>query len=460
MHGKTSRITTTQTGVFAGLPAEFTVNRYHSLAIERASCPEALEITAWTEDGEIMGVRHKTLPQDRADGGRTVPPRVDPDRAWARHAEELPALRGRVISAIPSPAGAPMTMIPVDLRSDTVTRPEQRHACRDGRRLRWGTMSGATTPVSTRCRTSSPPARLRGRDVRAQRHPEQPVRHSGPLRRGDEYIVGQFQHTYRWEGGGAAVFGSVQPQPLENQPDGTLLLSDIEAAIKPDDIHYARTRLLALENTWSGKLLPMTFVQDAPRACAPARAEQITIWTVRACSMPRWRRRPSDRRQGAGRGAAHCHLLRQRVGLPEQGPGRTGRLGAVWRARLHHPRPSGSARWRAVACASAACWPPPAPMHWTTRWTAWPTTTGWRSAWPGVCRGWRACRSRHPQTNIVFVDLVGTARARAAELLPWPGAPRRAGLRPVPLAFRDPSGRGRRRRGPCAIDAMRGFFQG
>ena len=62
MHGKTSVITTTQKGVFAGLPEKFTVNRYHSLAIERATCPDVLEITAWTEDGEIMGVRHKTLP--------------------------------------------------------------------------------------------------------------------------------------------------------------------------------------------------------------------------------------------------------------------------------------------------------------------------------------------------------------------------------------------------------------
>ena len=61
MHGKTSVITTTQKGVFAGLPAQFTVNRYHSLSIERATCPEVLEITAWTDDGEIMGVRHKTL---------------------------------------------------------------------------------------------------------------------------------------------------------------------------------------------------------------------------------------------------------------------------------------------------------------------------------------------------------------------------------------------------------------
>ena len=61
MHGKTSVITTTQTGIFRNLPRQFTVNRYHSLAIERSTCPDVLEITAWTDDGEIMGVRHKML---------------------------------------------------------------------------------------------------------------------------------------------------------------------------------------------------------------------------------------------------------------------------------------------------------------------------------------------------------------------------------------------------------------
>ncbi|MDP3796872.1 MAG: low-specificity L-threonine aldolase [Polaromonas sp.] len=81
--------------------------------------------------------------------------------------------------------------------------------------------------------------------------------------RGDEYIVGQMAHCYRWEGGGAAVFGSVQPQPLNHQPDGTLALADIEAAIKPDDPHFAITRLLALENTLGGKLLPFGYVQQA-----------------------------------------------------------------------------------------------------------------------------------------------------------------------------------------------------
>ena len=64
MHGKTSVISTTQTGVFAGLPEQFTVNRYHSLAIERATCPEVLAVTAWTDDGEIMGVRHTGFAQD------------------------------------------------------------------------------------------------------------------------------------------------------------------------------------------------------------------------------------------------------------------------------------------------------------------------------------------------------------------------------------------------------------
>ena len=81
--------------------------------------------------------------------------------------------------------------------------------------------------------------------------------------RGDEYIVGQMAHTYRWEGGGAAVLGSIQPQPLPNQPDGSLALADIEDAIKPDDAHYARTRLLALENTWGGQVLPLPYIEAA-----------------------------------------------------------------------------------------------------------------------------------------------------------------------------------------------------
>jgi threonine aldolase len=81
--------------------------------------------------------------------------------------------------------------------------------------------------------------------------------------RGDEYIVGQAAHTYRMEGGGAAVLGSIQPQPIDNAPDGTLPLDRIKAEIKPDDPHFARTRLLALENTIEGKALPPAYVAAA-----------------------------------------------------------------------------------------------------------------------------------------------------------------------------------------------------
>ncbi len=77
--------------------------------------------------------------------------------------------------------------------------------------------------------------------------------------RGDEVIVGQMAHTYRWEGGGMAVLGSIQPQPLDQRADGTMDLAAIEAAIKPDDAHYAVTRLVALENTWGGKVLPADY---------------------------------------------------------------------------------------------------------------------------------------------------------------------------------------------------------
>lgn len=81
--------------------------------------------------------------------------------------------------------------------------------------------------------------------------------------RGDEYLVGQDAHTYKYEQGGAAVLGSIQPQPISNQPDGSIALADIAAAIKPDDLHFARTRLLALENTIGGKVLPQAYVADA-----------------------------------------------------------------------------------------------------------------------------------------------------------------------------------------------------
>lgn len=78
--------------------------------------------------------------------------------------------------------------------------------------------------------------------------------------RGDEYIVGQVAHTYKYEGGGAAVLGSIQPQPLDTRDDGTIPLDSIEGAIKPDDIHFANTTLVALENTIGGRALPMEYL--------------------------------------------------------------------------------------------------------------------------------------------------------------------------------------------------------
>jgi len=81
--------------------------------------------------------------------------------------------------------------------------------------------------------------------------------------RGDEYLVGQEAHTYKYEGGGAAVLGSIQPQPIINQADGSLALADIAAYIKPDDIHFARTKLLALENTIGGRVLPLEYLEQA-----------------------------------------------------------------------------------------------------------------------------------------------------------------------------------------------------
>jgi threonine aldolase len=85
--------------------------------------------------------------------------------------------------------------------------------------------------------------------------------------RGDEYIVGQQAHTYKYEGGGAAVLGSIQPQPIDGEADGSLDLAKVEAAIKQDDFHFARTRLLALENTMQGKVLPLSYLEAARELC-------------------------------------------------------------------------------------------------------------------------------------------------------------------------------------------------
>lgn len=80
--------------------------------------------------------------------------------------------------------------------------------------------------------------------------------------RGDEYLCGQQAHNYKFEGGGAAVLGSIQPQPIENEKDGTICLTKLAQAIKPDDSHFACTKLVSIENTINGKVLPLQYLAD------------------------------------------------------------------------------------------------------------------------------------------------------------------------------------------------------
>jgi threonine aldolase len=155
------------------------------------------------------------------------------------------------------------TPAPIDLRSDTVTQPTP---------AMWEAMRAA--PLGDDVFGDDPTVNALQERIAAELGFEaalfMPTGTQSNLcglmshcERGDEYIVGQMAHTYRWEGGGAAVLGSIQPQPIPNQADGTLALADIEAAIKPDDPHFAKTRLLALENTWGGMVLPLSYIEAA-----------------------------------------------------------------------------------------------------------------------------------------------------------------------------------------------------
>ncbi|MCD0503971.1 low-specificity L-threonine aldolase [Bordetella petrii] len=152
----------------------------------------------------------------------------------------------------------------IDLRSDTVTRPTAAML-----------QAMATAPVGddvmgddpTVQRLQQAVAERAGKEAGlffpsgTQSNLAALMAHCG---RGDEYLVGQQAHTYKYEGGGAAVLGSIQPQPIEHAPDGTLPLDKLAAAIKPKgDPHFARTRLLALENTFQGKVIPAGYIDQA-----------------------------------------------------------------------------------------------------------------------------------------------------------------------------------------------------
>ena len=151
----------------------------------------------------------------------------------------------------------------IDLRSDTVTQPTQKMR---------SVMAGAEVGDDvygddpTVNRLESLVAEMLGKEdaiYAASGTQSNLMAVLSHCERGDEYIVGQQAHTYKYEGGGAAVFGSVQPQPIAFQKDGTLDLARVAGVIKPDDIHFARTRLLCIENTHSGMVLPLDYLKKA-----------------------------------------------------------------------------------------------------------------------------------------------------------------------------------------------------
>lgn len=171
----------------------------------------------------------------------------------------------------------------VDLRSDTVTKP-----CRAMRQAM------AEAPVGDDVYGEDPTvnqlenvaAEMTGKEAAlfatsgTQTNLLGLLAHCG---RGDEYIVGQQAHTYKYEGGGAAVLGSIQPQPLDFESDGTLDLKKVAAAVKPDDVHFARSRLLCLENTHNGLALPLEYPQEAKR-CAEQHALKLHLDGARLCN--------------------------------------------------------------------------------------------------------------------------------------------------------------------------------
>ena len=240
--------------------------------------------------------------------------------------------------------------------------------------------------------------------------------------RGDEYIVGQQAHCYRWEGGGAAVLGSVQPQPLDHAADGTLPLAQIEAAIKPDDAHFARTRLLALENTLGGRLLPFDYVRAATEL---ARAKGLqrhldgarlfnaaTAQAERAGTLAVGDR--SDSVAAEARRIAQCFdsvsvCFSKGLGAPV-GSALCGSKDFIARAHRIRKMAGGGMRQAGFLAAAASH----ALDHHVAR-LADDHALAQRLA--DSLAGIDGLRVEAPQTNIVFVDLEGPAQARAADLL-------------------------------------------
>ena len=209
--------------------------------------------------------------------------------------------------------------------------------------------------------------------------------------RGDEYIVGQMAHTYRWEGGGAAVLGSVQPQPLAHQDDGTLALADIEGAIKPDDSHFARSRLLCLENTLGGRALPLEYMQDAT---ALARRRGLATHLDGARLFNAATALGGNAHERAREIAQHFDSVSVCFSKGLGAPVGSALCGSrEFIARAH--------RWRKMAggaCARRACWRRRRCTRSIITWLAWPRITPTRAAlpraWPDCAALWSSRRRR------------------------------------------------------------------
>jgi threonine aldolase len=236
----------------------------------------------------------------------------------------------------------------------------------------------------------------------------------GHCQRGDEYIVGQQAHCYRWEGGGAAVMGSVQPQPLGHQQDGALALADIEAAIKPDDPHFARTRLLALENTLGGKLLPFDYVQAATElARSRGLARHLDGARLFNAAVAQAGLLGTDPMGEAAR-IAQCFdsvsvCFSKGLGAPV-GSALCGSAGFIARAQRIRKMAGGAMR-QAGMLAAAASW---ALDHHVAR-LAHDHALAQRLA--DALQGIPELRVEPPQTNILFVDLADVAKSRGDALI-------------------------------------------
>jgi threonine aldolase len=232
--------------------------------------------------------------------------------------------------------------------------------------------------------------------------------------RGDEYIVGQMQHCYRWEGGGAAVLGSVQPQPLNHQPDGSLALADIEAAIKPDDPHFARTRLLALENTLGGKVLPYAYLQQAT-ALARARGLATHLDGARLfnAAVAQSAANGTDARAEARRIASLFDSVSvcfsKGLGAPV-GSALCGSKELVARGRRIRKMAGGGMRQSGLLAAAASY----ALDHHVDRLAQDHALARRLAAGLADVEGLQV---EPPQSNILFVDLVGPAREKSAGLV-------------------------------------------